>query len=100
MASKKPELKEKKEINTYKSSVIIGGEGEKDGFISEYKNNYLDGKLGINLKNFHQDKKSMDTINNIRKSILILERVKMIIILVIILILNIILFWLKKEEVY
>ena len=68
MTPKKPELKEKKEINTYKSSVIIGGEGEKDGFISEYKKNYLDGKLGINLKNFHQDKKLLDTINNIRKS--------------------------------
>ena len=92
MASKKPELKEKKEINTYKSGVIIGGEGEKVGSVFEYKKNYLDGKLGINLKNFHQDKKLMDTNNNIRKSFLILERVKMIIILVIILILNMLLF--------
>ena len=68
MIPKKTELKDKKEINTYKSSVIIGDEGEKDGFISEYKKNYLDGKSGINLKNFHQDKKLMDTNNNIRKS--------------------------------
>ena len=69
MTPKKPEIKEKKEVNTFKSSVIIGnGENQKDGFISEYKKNYLDGKLGINLKSLSQDKKLLDTINNIRKS--------------------------------
>ena len=76
MTPKKPEIKDKKEINTYKSSVVIGGEAQKDGFISEYKKNYLDGKLGINLKNLSQDKKLFETINNIRKSHFILGESK------------------------
>ena len=69
MTPKKPEIKEKKEINTFKSSVIIGNKEKESGqYISEYKKNYLDGKLGINLKNYNQDKKLLETINNIRKS--------------------------------
>ena len=69
MTPKKPEIKEKKEVNTFKSSVIIGGgENQKDTYMSEYRKNYLDGKLGINLKSLSQDKKLLDTINNIRKS--------------------------------
>ena len=76
MTPKKPEIKDKKEINTYKSSVVIGGEAQKDGFVSEYKKNYLDGKLGINLKNLSQDKKLFETINNIRKSHFILGESK------------------------
>ena len=68
MTPKKPEIIPKKEINTFKSNVIIGGEAQKDGFLSEYRKNYLDGKLGINLKSLSQDKKLFDTINNIRRS--------------------------------
>ena len=68
MTPKKPEIKEKKEINTFKSSVIIGRECQQGQYISEYKKNFLDGKLGINLKSFSQDKKLLETINNIRKS--------------------------------
>ena len=68
MTPKKPEIKTKKEINTYKSSVVIGAEDQKDGFVSEYRKNYPDGKLAFNLKNIGQDKKLMETINNIRKS--------------------------------
>ena len=56
------------EINTYKSSVILGKEDQKDGYSSEYKKKQLDGKLGINLKNLSQDKKLFETINNIKKS--------------------------------
>ena len=68
MTPKKSETKEKKKINTFKSSVVIGGETQKDGYVSEYRKNYLDGKLGLNLKNLSQDKKLLDTINNIKKS--------------------------------
>ena len=68
MTPKKPDAKRTREINTYKSSVILGKEDQKDGYISEYKKNYLDGKLGINLKNLSQDKKLFETINNIKKS--------------------------------
>ena len=69
MTPKKPEIKEKKEVNTFKSSVIIGGgDGQKDSYMSEYRKNYFDGKLGMNLKSLSQDKKLLDTINNIRKS--------------------------------
>ena len=76
MTPKKPETKEKKEINTYKSNVIIGGEAKKDGYVSEYRKNYPDGKLGINLKSLSQDKKLFDTINNIRKSHFVLGESK------------------------
>ena len=68
MTPKKPEINEKKEIKTFRSSVIIGDEIQKDGYVSEYRKNYLDGKLKLNLRNLSEDKKLFDTINNIRKS--------------------------------
>ena len=68
MTPKKPEIKTKKEVKTFRSNIIIGDENQKDGYVSEYRKNYPDGKLLLNLKNLNQDKKLFDTINNIRRS--------------------------------
>lgn len=68
MTPKKPESIQKKEVNTFKSSIKIGGEMNLNDFQSEYKNKFDDNKLNINLKNMKEDKKLMETIANIRRS--------------------------------
>ena len=68
MTPKKPEINKKKEINTFKSSIKIGGNTNPKDYQSEYKNKFDDNKLKINLKNKEEDKKLMQTIANIRKS--------------------------------
>ena len=68
MTPKKPEIIKKPEVNTFKSSIKIGGEMNPNDFQSEYKNKFDDNKLNINLKNMEKDKKLMETIANIRRS--------------------------------
>ena len=68
MTPKKPEINKKKEVNTFKSSIKIGGNMEPNDFQSEYKHKYNDNKLKINLKNLEEDQKLMETIANIRRS--------------------------------
>ena len=68
MTPKKPEIKKKQEVNTFKSSIKIGGNVDPIDFQSEYKRKYDNNKLNINLKNSEEDKKLMETIANIRRS--------------------------------
>ena len=68
MTPKKPEINKKKEVNTFKSSIKIGGNMDPNDFQSEYKNKYNDNKLKLNLMNLKEDQKLMETIANIRRS--------------------------------
>jgi len=68
MTPKKPEISKKKEVNTFKSSIKIGGEMDPNDLLSEYKKKYNDNKLKMNLKNSYEDRKLMETIANIRRS--------------------------------
>ena len=65
MTPKKPETNKRGEINTFKSSIKIGGEMNPNDFQSEYKHKFNDNKQPIDLK---EDKKLLETIANIRKS--------------------------------
>ena len=68
MTPKKPEISKKNEVNTFKSSIKIGGNMDSNNFQSEYKNKYNENKLKNKLNNSYEDKKLMETIANIRKS--------------------------------
>ena len=68
MTPKKPEINKKKEVNTFKSSIKIGGNMDPNDFQSEYKHKYNDNKLKLNLMNLKEDQKLMETIANIRRS--------------------------------
>ena len=68
MTPKKPEVYKKIEVNTFKSSIKIGGKSNPNDFQSEYKNKYGN-KLRMNLDSDNSEyKKLMETISNIRRS--------------------------------
>ena len=67
MTPKQPEINIKPEINTFKSSIKIGGKANPEDFQSEYKNKFHN-KLRMNLNADSEYKKLMETIANIRRS--------------------------------
>ena len=65
MTPKKPEIFKRNEVNTYKSSIKIGGNANPNDFLSEYQKKFI---KKFNLNDNRKDKKLMETIANIRRS--------------------------------